>query len=165
LQDSIVDKFGEIKQLTDQMIQTVQEIASDMRPSVLDNLGLSSAIRFESGRFQKRTGIVCEIEIMASAPLLAPARSTGVFRIFQEILTNIARHATATRVHIRLAEIGASSAAGGPDNGRGITSSQLADDASLGLLGMRERAAQIGAEIRFIGEPGQGTTVTLELPL
>lgn len=165
LQEAITDKFGEIKQLTDQMIQTVQEIASDMRPSVLDNLGLSSAVRFESGRFQKRTGIACQTEVVAPAPALTPERSTGVFRIFQEILTNIARHASASEVRIRLGTDGDRLVLAVRDNGRGITPEQLADHASLGLLGMRERAGQIGAEIRFVGEPGLGTTVTLELPL
>jgi two-component system, NarL family, sensor histidine kinase UhpB len=165
VRQSMADKFLEVDQLTDSMIHTVQEIASEMRPGVLDNLGLCSAIRYEARRFARRSGIVCEVAVPELAPPLPPTQVTGVFRIYQEILTNVARHAAARHVSIDLRAAGAAIVMTVHDDGRGITQEQLADAASLGLLGMRERAGQLGGRIDFLGEPGQGTTVTVSLPL
>jgi PAS domain S-box-containing protein len=168
LRQTMTDKLGEIGQLTDSMIKTVQEISSELRPSVLDNLGLAAAVRFEAGRFQKRSGIACEIVAMAEQLPRDAERDTALFRIFQEVLTNVARHAAATRVEIRLAEEGGN---GGElvlkvgDNGRGIEPGKLSGAKSLGLLGMRERAAQFGGRVEFAGEPGKGTTVTVRVPM
>lgn len=164
LRQAMGDKLAGVGQMTDTMIRTVQEIASDLRPSILDNLGLASALRFEAGRFQQRTGLACTVDLPAEAPKLETERSTEVFRIFQEILTNVARHARAGQVSIRLAETAAGSILEVRDDGRGITPEQEADPRSLGLLGMRERAARIGGEIDVHGEPGRGTTVTVRVP-
>lgn len=165
LRHTMTDKMGEIGQLTDSMIRTVQEISSELRPSVLDNLGLGPAIQFEAGRFQERAGIACEVSLPEPAPAMEPQRATGAFRILQEVLTNVARHAQATRVSIRLARCAGDLVLEVRDNGRGITPEQLADATSLGLLGMRERASQLGGRIAFAGEPGRGTTVTITVPL
>lgn len=165
LQRTMTDKLGEIGELTDSMIQTVQEISSELRPSILDNLGLGPAIQFEAGRFQKRAGIACEVSLPEAASTLEPERATGVFRIFQEILTNVARHAQARRVSIRLAEDAGDLVLEVRDNGKGIPPEQLTGAKSLGVLGMRERAAQLGGRIEFAGEPGKGTTVLLTVPM
>jgi two-component system, NarL family, sensor histidine kinase UhpB len=165
VRQSMADKFLEVNQLTDTMIHTVQEIASEMRPSVLDNLGLCSAIRYEAGRFQRRSGIVCDVAVPESTPTLLPIQITGVFRIYQEILTNVARHAAAKRISIDLRAEDNMIVITVRDDGRGITPEQLADTTSLGLLGMRERASQLGGRIDFLGEPGNGTTVTVTMPL
>lgn len=164
LRQAMTDKLAETRELTDTMIQTVQEIASEMRPSVLDNLGLSSAIRFEASRFQKRTGIDCQVRTPQTPPALGPAHTTGVFRVFQEILTNVARHAEASQVVIQVTDTPDKLTLLVHDNGRGITPEQLADVNSLGLLGMRERAAQLGGEIAFAGAAGAGTTVMVTMP-
>lgn len=167
LQAAMLDKLIEVKQLTDLMSRTVQEIASEMRPSALDNLGLCAAIRFEAGRFRKRTGIECQVDVAepGDLPALSPESATGVFRIYQEILTNVARHAGATQVHIRLNLEGGRLELGVIDNGCGITREQLESPSSLGLLGMRERAEQLGGRLHIRGTPGLGAEVILEAPL
>jgi signal transduction histidine kinase len=165
LRQTMIDKLAEVQRLIDAMIRTVQEISSELRPSVLDNLGLDSAIRFEVNRFWQRTNIACTVEPPDAMPPLDVERATGAFRIFQEILSNIARHAQATQVSIHLAATADSLMLEVRDNGRGITPEQVAGANSLGLLSMRERAAQLGGHIDLAGEPGRGTTVTVTMPL
>lgn len=165
LLQSMLDKFVEVKQLTDTMIQSVQEISSEMRPSVLDNLGLCAAIRFEARRFRKRTGITCGVEVPNTDFVLGPERVTGIFRIYQEILTNVARHASATHVGIHLLLTDSELELEVQDNGCGITLDQLANPSSLGLLGMHERADQLGGRVVIRSKPGTGTSVTVEIPL
>lgn len=164
LRREMVDKLAEIGELTRAMIESMQTIASDLRPSVLDNLGLGPALRFEADRFQARSGLVCVVDAPTDIAPLEDGLATAIFRIFQEILSNIARHAGATRVDIHLADSEQGLRLEVRDDGRGITRAQQDDARSLGLLGMRERAAQIGGRIEFRGEPGQGTTVTLTVP-
>ena len=146
-------------------IQTVRAIATALRPSVLDELGLASALDWQTRDFEKRTGIRCKWS-MPQVPIpIGPDQATAIFRIYQEILTNVARHAQAshTRIHLRISadwlvlEV--------CDNGRGISESSLANRNSLGLLGMRERAAQWGGDISILGAEGMGTTVRVRLPL
>lgn len=165
LRQTMTDKLAEVRRLNDTIIRTVQEISSALRPSVLDNLGLDSAIRFEANRFQQRAEIACTAETPEAMPPLDRERATGLFRIFQEILTNVARHAQATQVGIRLAATSDSLVLEVRDNGRGIAPEEITSAKSLGLLSMRERAAQLGGRIDLAGEPGQGTTVTVTVPL
>jgi PAS domain S-box-containing protein len=164
LRQAMARKLVEIRQLTEAMIHSVQHISSELRPSVLDNLGLDSAIRFEVNRFRERTAIACEVDLPERLPPLDADRATGVFRVLQEILGNVARHAAATQLRVCLRATAAGLMLLVADNGRGITAEQKASAASLGLLGMRERVAQLGGRIEFAGVPGQGTTVTLRLP-
>jgi len=152
-------------QLADTMIETVQKIARELRPSVLDNFGLAAALEFETRQFQERTGVRCELALVAEPPVLEAEQATEVFRIFQEILTNVARHAQATTAHIQFAVADEQLTLQVSDNGRGVSEKELADAKSLGLLGMRERAALMGGMIQFRGSPGAGTTVTLTVPL
>lgn len=164
LRAAMGDKLSDMGTLTAGMIRSVQEIASELRPSILDNLGLAAAIRFEAGRFQSRTEIPCAVELPAETPALDPDRVTGLFRILQELLTNVARHAGATRVAIRLAEDDAGITLEVADDGRGITREQLADPRSMGLLSMHERVREMGGEIAFDGGPGAGTRVMVRVP-
>lgn len=164
LQREMADKITEIKVLARSMILTVREIASDMRPQALDNLGLGSAIRFEVDRFAKRSGIPCEVDVQADTSALPPETTTGLFRIFQEALTNVARHAQASRICVRLAPREGGLILVVQDDGQGIASDKMADIHSLGLLGMRERAAQLAAALVIDSRPGCGTTVTVTLP-
>jgi signal transduction histidine kinase len=164
LRREMADKLAEIGELTRAMIESMQTIASDLRPSVLDNLGLGPALRFEADRFQARSGLVCVVDAPTDIAPLEDGLATAIFRIFQELLSNIARPAGATRVGIHLTESEQGLRLEVRDDGRGITRAQQDDARSLGLLGMRERAAQIGGRIEFRGEPGQGTTVTLTVP-
>ena len=146
------------------MLECVQKISRDLRPSLLDNLGLTAAIGFEAREFEARTGIACGIAALPDNIALSPDRATHVFRIFQEILTNVARHAGASHAEVSLRRTGHDLTLEVRDNGCGISSEALQDAASLGLLGMSERAALIGGSIIFEGAPDSGTKVTLTLP-
>ncbi len=158
-------KVAGLLMLTDSMITIVRRIASDLRPVVLDVLGLEAAIEWQAQQFQERTGIVVHCESGGRGFKLDPARSTAVFRIFQEALTNILRHAHATEVDITVVEDTGLLVLMVVDNGRGITEGERIGELSLGLLGMRERAHLIGGEIDVSGVDGEGTTVTLRLPI
>lgn len=164
LRQPMADKLAEIAGLTQTMLASVQEIASELRPAALDHLGICVALRHEAERFAKRSGIACALDLPAARPALAPDTATALFRIVQECLANVARHAGATRVDIRLAATGAGVTLEVRDDGRGVTAEQLTAPASLGLLGMRERAAQLGGALRIAGEPGRGTTVMVTVP-
>lgn len=161
LRQSMEDKITEIEGLTQTMLASVQEIASELRPDALDHLGLCAALRQEAERFTRRSNILCVLDLPASPSSLSPDTATALFRIVQECLTNVARHSGAARVDIRFAASGNGVMLEVRDNGRGISSEQLADPASLGLVGMRERAAQLGGVLSIVGEPGRGTTVTV----
>lgn len=147
------------------MIAIVRRIASDLRPVVLDVLGLDAAIEWQVQQFQDRTGIAVHCEVPWDHVDLNSERSTAVFRIFQEALTNIVRHAGATRVDVTMMEEAGEFVLRIRDNGRGITEDEKSDQLSVGLLGMRERAHSIGGQIDVTGVAGVGTTVTVRLPV
>lgn len=149
----------------DATIQAIRRIATELRPGVLDNLGLAAAIEWQAADFQERTGIRCELKIEVAETIWERNFSSACFRVFQETLTNIIRHAGAKRVDIRLAQIGSDLVLTVRDDGRGITDKQAAHAASIGLIGMQERAAQLGGDVTFVGARGRGTTVTLRVPL
>lgn len=148
----------------DETINTVRRIATDLRPGVLDSLGLVAAIEWQASDFQKRTGIPCEVAIDVKETELEANFTTVCFRIFQETLTNIIRHAKATRVEVRLTESDGYLALTVRDNGRGISEREI-NARAIGLIGMKERAAQVGGEVFFFGLPAHGTTVTMRVPL
>jgi len=146
-------------------VNAVKKIAFDLRPAVLDHLGLTAALDCEAREFQQRTGLACVLSLTETSPALEPDRAATLFRIFQEALTNITRHAAATQVRVRLSTEGGQVVLEVADNGRGITDAEAANPGSLGLLGMRERALMGGGSLRLHGAPGQGTTVTVTLPV
>ena len=150
--------------LSETTISAVRRISSELRPSVLDDLGLAEAIEWQARQFQARTGIICHCECSVENVDLNREQSTAVFRIFQEALTNILRHAQATRVDIAMKEEAGEFVLTVSDNGRGITEDDKSRLQSLGLLGMRERAHLIGGEIDIIGVEAQGTVVTVRVP-
>jgi len=132
---------------------------------VLDELGLEAAIEWQIREFEKRTGIKCQFKPGSRHLNLDPERATAVFRIFQETLTNIIRHAQATQVNIHLSEEADKLILEVQDNGRGLTGRERSGTRSLGLLGMRERATMLDGEINIIGRQGKGTTVGVRIPL
>ncbi|MBI2083820.1 MAG: response regulator [Deltaproteobacteria bacterium] len=153
-----------MSQLIDQTIQSVRKIASELRPSLLDHLGLAEAIEWETEEFQKRTGIFC---FHSLAREIVPDRNhtIAIFRIFQEIMTNITRHSQATKVEVRLSMEKRFVVLEVSDNGKGITEDQIQDPNSLGILGMRERALYMDGEMTFEKGKGQhGTKVVLKIP-
>jgi signal transduction histidine kinase len=151
--------------MIDATMQTVRRISSELRPKLLDDLGLSAAIEWQAREFQQHSGIACRIRSSPDDIVLDQARSTTLFRIFQETLTNVARHAQASRVEIDLSANGSGAVEMVVrDDGVGITPEQLADARSLGVIGMRERVRSLRGTIEFIGQPGAGTTVRVSLP-
>ena len=147
----------------DRIINSVRRIASGLRPEVLDEIGLAAAIEWQAREFSRRTGIRCVVDVEAEFADPDKDRSTALFRIFQELLTNVARHANATRVAVRLAD-GEVLRLKVEDNGRGIQEKEFESPKSLGLLGLRERVLAFGGSIDVKGEEGKGTTVSVSIP-
>ena len=160
----LVAKAQDMERLVDETIDKVRAIATELRPAVLDDLGLVPAIEGEADEWQRRTGVRCELDLPADVGRLDDARATTVFRVLQESLTNVARHARAARVRIQLRATPGEVVLEVSDDGRGITPQEITAHGSLGLLGMRERADVWGGELGLHGVPGRGTTVTLCLP-
>jgi signal transduction histidine kinase len=149
----------------DSTVTSVQRISSELRPSVLDDLGLFAAIESEARLFEERTGIECELSGPDEMPDTDPASSTAIYRIFQEAMTNVARHSNASRVEVRLRERSGELLLEVRDDGRGIVSEQITAPASLGLAGIRERADMLGGTALIEGVPGRGTIVSIRIPL
>jgi signal transduction histidine kinase len=160
-----IDKLVEISELVDETTAAVQNIASGLRPSALDNQGLGAALIDEAGQFSQRCGIPCAIAVRNLPDNLQPALTTAVFRIFQECLVNIARHAEAWRVDCQLSVRGDVLVLEISDDGKGMDPSSVADPKSLGLMGMVERAESMGGHVVFLPNPGKGTYVILTMPL
>jgi signal transduction histidine kinase len=160
----VLDKIVGAGELVDATIGSVQRIARDLRPDVLDTLGLAAALKHEATRWQNRTGIACELSAPEPSPSPPPNVATTVFRIFQEALTNVARHAEATEVQIDLREEDGQIVLRVSDNGKGIRPADVEDTKSLGLLGMKERAEVQGGQVTFQNQAPRGTIVTLCLP-
>jgi signal transduction histidine kinase len=150
----------------DSTIQMVRRISAELRPGVLDHLGLSAALEWQANEFQNRTGIRCDVHSDLGDKLLEQDLSTTLFRIFQETLTNVIRHAGATRVTVQLRQAAGQLTLEVVDNGRGIAPAQISDPTSMGLLGMRERAALLGGRFK-IGRlrRATGTQVRVSIPL
>lgn len=145
--------------------ETVRGIATELRPAVLDALGLTAAIEWQIRKFQQRTRIRCELNTAGDLPRLDAAQSTAMFRVFQEILNNIVQHAQASRVRVQLTVIQGLLVLRVGDNGRGITEAEVSSPAALGLLGMRERAGALGGGVTIARAPGRGTLVTVSIPI
>jgi signal transduction histidine kinase len=161
----LLAKTDSICGLIDSTVQTVRKIATGLRPEMLDDMGLIAAVAWQAKEFQKRTGIRCRAKLPPESAKLDHDVSTTVFRIFQEILTNVARHSRATRVDIDLAIGEERLELDVTDNGVGIQASEVGGRKSLGLLGMQERALLFGGEVAVSGKAGEGTRVSVSIPL
>ncbi len=160
----VQEKIDTISQLINQAVQTVQQISAKLRPGILDEVGLVAAMEWQSEEFSKHTGITCKSYFPKKELKLDKERATALFRIFQEALTNVARHSQAQRVSIFLKQFDQHVILEVIDNGVGINRQQIESPQSLGLLGMRERAMVFGGKVEINGVPGQGTHVKVELP-
>ncbi|MEA2206266.1 MAG: hypothetical protein QOE77_3042 [Blastocatellia bacterium] len=156
-------KLASMIRLIDTTIDSVRRIASELRPSVLDDLGLAEAIKWQTRQFRTQTGMACICDCDADSSDLTGEQSTALFRIFQEALTNILRHAQASAIHIQLRRESGEFLMRINDNGRGITAEESAGKHTLGLLGMRERAHLVGARIEITGSAGGGTEVIVKV--
>jgi PAS domain S-box-containing protein len=159
------DKLTTMVGLTDITINVVRRIASELRPSILDDLGLMEAIEWQTQQFQARTGIQCRCDCALQGIALGDQQSTAVFRIVQEALTNILRHAQATQVGVAMKQEHGAFILTVTDDGRGITPAEVFSRASLGILGMQERAHLIGGRVDIVGLKGTGTTLYVRIPL
>ncbi len=148
----------------DRIINSVRRIASGLRPEVLDEIGLAAAVEWQAREFQRRTGVRCSLNIAGKFSDPDKDRSTALFRIFQELLTNVARHAHATRINVALSQSRDAISLVVEDNGRGVRDAELESPRSLGMLGLRERVFAFGGSIAFRGEEGKGTTVSVSIP-
>jgi signal transduction histidine kinase len=163
--DRALGRLEELSGALDHTVQTVRRIAGDLRPAVLDDFGLVAALEWQLDEFGRRSGLMCRFRTEVSAVELGREAATAVFRIFQEALTNISRHAEATQVDVHLEQGDGFLVLRVRDDGRGIAPEQAAAPHSLGLVGMRERARYLAGDIAITGAPGQGTTVLIKIPV
>jgi signal transduction histidine kinase len=159
------DKIQSMVKQIDTTIASVQRLVAELRPAILDDLGLVAAIEWQCQDFQKRTGIPCTCVTGSDDIAMERERATAIFRICQEALTNTVRHAQATAVTIQLEPRNDVLQLVVADNGVGIPDTKVSNRQSLGLLGMRERVALLGGTITIQGNPGNGTTIVACLPL
>jgi signal transduction histidine kinase len=158
-------KIEGMGQLIDSSLETVRRISSELRPLILDDLGLKAAVEWRADQFQAQTGITVVCHCQTEAEDLGRSQALAVYRILQEALTNVLRHAQATRVDLFMSSTDAEFILEIRDNGRGISDEENNISGSLGLLGMHERAQLMGGEFSITGTPGKGTTVTVRVPL
>ena len=165
-QPELIEKLQSMTALVDDSIQLVRKVASSLRPSILDDLGLVQALQWQAREFEARAGIPCETALSQnlSQRELDPDRSTALFRIAQELLTNVMRHAQASRVRLALCEESDGLLLEVSDNGRGIKNEAYVDPTTLGLRGMQERVALFGGTLHIAGESEKGTTVRAWIP-
>jgi signal transduction histidine kinase len=163
--ESLLKKVGEMSELIDSTILAVQRISTELRPPILNDLGLMAAIKWQAGEFTERTGVKCEISPGSKYIAIGQRHDTAIFRIFQEALTNVNRHAEATKVKVSLREKAGKLEFQIRDDGIGIKKEQIIDPKSLGLIGIRERARYLGGETTISGIQGKGTTITVTLPI
>jgi len=160
----LIDRLQSLIGVVEVTTGAVRRIAQDLRPPALD-LDLSDAIEFEAGAISRRTGLRCRVATLPKDSRLEQPQTLAVFRVFQEAMTNIARHANASAVRIRLSEVRGFFTMDIHDNGRGITKSQIRGVSSIGLLGMREAIETLGGTLTITGRRGHGTRVVVRFPL
>jgi PAS domain S-box-containing protein len=163
--DKLAAKVENMKQQIETTIKSVRRISTDLRPALLDDLGLCPAIEWLATDFAARSGLAVDLDLNEEFCTQDDTLATALFRITQECLTNVARHAEATQVRISLRREGDRLALVVSDNGKGIPEGAAGKSGGHGLIGMRERAIMIGAEASFISSPGGGTTVRISIPL
>jgi two-component system sensor histidine kinase UhpB len=159
------EQLAAMTRLVDSTIGVVRRIAADLRPRILDDFGLLDAIEWLTDQFQAQTGVTCRYERPPADVALTKEQSTAIFRILQQALTNIRRHAGASEVDVRVGIEGQAFVLRVSDNGRGITDEERLAPRSLGIVGMQERAALIDARFEVSGAPGRGTVVMVRMPL
>jgi signal transduction histidine kinase len=160
----IEDNLKSMTNIADQTIKTVRKISSQLRPDVLDKLGLKDAIEWLADDFSRRTGIECSVNINEVDCDINKNIQTVIYRITQESLTNIMRHANASKVSISVKETAGLIYLDVKDNGKGITTEEIQNGRSLGLVGMKERAYFVGGSFDVSGEPGKGTKISVAIP-
>lgn len=164
--DTVMDeKIKAMAQVIEAAMESLHAVTAELRPVMLDDFGLAAAVEWQAEAFTRRSGISCHLENNGFEPDLPKELATALFRIFQETLTNILRHAKADEVVVRLERHDGKLFFQVADNGRGITVDEINAPDAFGLLGIRERLYPFGGRVEFDGSPGQGTRVTIHLPM
>lgn len=158
------DKAASIESLLDQALATASRVARELRPGILKEFGLAAALECQAEDFGQRTGIACHVQCDDEVPEPLPATSLALFRIAQEALTNIAKHARASRVFLRLYRLPGHIALEIRDNGRGIAEADMQKPKSFGLRGIRERVASLGGDFSIVAAEQGGTHLSLRVP-
>ena len=164
-QTALKQKVNALADMIDSSVESVQKISSKLRPGILDELGLIAAIEWQAEEFENLTNIKCNLVLPREEIKLERNKATAIFRIFQESLTNIARHSGADKATVSLLNHQSMIYLEIHDNGRGITQNQIRDFKSLGIHGMEERAMVFGGQLNIDGITGIGTTVKVEIPI
>jgi PAS domain S-box-containing protein len=163
-QQELQEKANAMIGLVGDAIRSVKRICAELRPGVLDDLGLTAALEWQAAEFRKRSKIPCTLAVQPPGVQLNREQSTALFRVFQEALTNVSRHAEATNVAARLEEDNGEVVLTVADDGKGITKPQIASQTSFGIMGIKERIDQLGGTVAITGSPGQGTTIRVSIP-
>jgi signal transduction histidine kinase len=161
----VPEKLKELAALVGDMIHALRKIQGTLRPKVLDEYGLIAALEWATDTFRKRTGLECRFTVHKEEPVVPPLVATGLFRMFQEILLNIERHAHAQRVEIEVQEKRKWLVLTVSDDGRGITAEQINSSSSLGLIELRERVLPWQGRLTVESAPGTGTRITVKVPV
>lgn len=161
----MIENMKQADQLLADTMRSVRKIATQLRPSILDNLGLVSALEWQSREFEKNFGIKCVFESLLNEPQFTTKQSNSLFRIYQEALTNIARHAGATLVDAVLSQEDSRFVLEIRDNGKGFRMEDMAHRKTLGLKGMQERALMIDGDFQIQSKPGAGTYIQISIPI
>lgn len=164
--EQVEDKLYSMAELIDGSVRSLRRIITDLRPTILDDLGLVAALEWQLQDFEARTGLVCRYDFPdENIELNPPARAVSVFRAFQEALTNITRHARAKTVEVTFSVADGRLFLRVRDDGRGMDLSMAGPAHGFGILGMRERIGYIGGKLELESQPGEGTCISLEIPL
>lgn len=161
--EGILKKTTEAIELVDSTIRSIKKICTELRPGILDHLGIIAAIQWQAEEFQTRTGIICDVEAEGDIHLDSD-RSTALFRIFQEALTNVMRHSGATKIVAKIYSRDNNVVLEIADNGRGIADEEISRHASFGILGMHERVYPWKGTVNISGRPNEGTRIIVTLP-
>jgi two-component system sensor histidine kinase UhpB len=157
--------LASVRALLDQAMGTTRRVCTELRPALLDQVGFVPALEWQAHDFESRSGIFCSLKLPEPAPEIGGELATALYRIFQEILTNVARHSEATEVTVDLTSSASEVCLTVQDNGRGMTNGQAAKPSGLGLIGIRERTLGVGGTASFEGKEGHGTRVSIVVPL
>ena len=162
--DAFAARLQSMTQTVTSSIQTVRRISQELRPAILDHIGLEAAIEWLLGEFEKRSGFHCDFHSDLGTQRLEKKVATALFRIFQEALTNIVRHAQARCVKVSLRRKDDSLTLEIRDDGQGLDVNRISVSSSLGILGMRERATRVGGQLSVVSKPDQGTIISVTIP-
>jgi hypothetical protein len=161
----LLERTGAMRGLLDSTVQTTRRISADLRPLVLDDLGLAAAIEWLVDQLRQRARVDCDLVMDSSLADLPEPYASAIFRVMQESLTNVVKHARASRVELQLAREGGSAVLTVRDDGVGMGQADQAKPRSFGLRGIRERILGLGGEVRIVSQPGGGTIVVVRVPL